>query len=117
LNCRKATGSTALANIIVAAQNVSVKDPHGYFKTYWDGETGSGDLLPRSFCSNCGSTLGGWPSDPKGKISVALGVFPRMPTPEFELFSAHRQEWLGPVVPRERQYEFREGLEKHVKDD
>lgn len=60
--------------------------------------------------------MGGWKAteDPKQMMAVALGIFPRIPEPEFELFCAHRQSWEGRVAQEDRQYPFREGLAKHV---
>ena len=80
-----------------------------------DGDTATGRPMPRTFCSECGSTLGNIP--PEGEreavshVPIALGIFPRMPEPEFELFCAHRQEWLPSAVPEEKQFASRAEME------
>ena len=79
-----------------------MNDPRGYYKTFTDTSTGSGDCISRGFCLNCGSSIGVIPAKSGGQgegdwAFVLLGIFPRMPVPEFELFTAHRQEWVKPV--------------------
>lgn len=98
-NCRKSSGAATTNILKVPASNASVSDPHKYLKTYVDTNTGTGDALPRSFCSNCGSSIGNFVGEESKSpwAFVALGLFPRMPVPEFELFTAHRQEWVKPV--------------------
>lgn len=109
LNCRRATGSNAWSLLFLPTENIRIEDPQGYMKNYADGETSTGKAIQRSFCSNCGSTLGNIPTEGNraSHTAIALGLFPRMPTPEFELFSAHKQEWLPPAVPEDQQYEYR----------
>ena len=86
----------------MSAANVNMSDPKGYYKNFMDTNTGSGDPISRGFCSNCGTSIGGIPEKSGGTgegdwAFVWLGMFPRMPKPEFELFTAHRQEWVPPV--------------------
>ena len=109
LNCRQVSGSSAWNVILVPTENINIEDPKGYLKNYMDGDTSTGNPLPRSFCSNCGSTLGCIPAEGyrASHTAIALGIFPRVPVPEFELFSAHRQEWLPPVVSDDKRYEYR----------
>lgn len=113
LNCRRATGSSAWNVILLPSEHVRIEDPKGHMKVYMDGDTSTGNPIPRTFCSNCGSTLGNVPADGirPTHVAIALGLFPRIPEPEFELFSAHRQAWLPPVVPSDRQYEYRAEME------
>ena len=90
-------------------------------KTYIDYKTGSGGPVPRGFCTKCGSgrscsfpadrsfgscgllfcvTGIGFIPEEGSEVPVAfvwLGLFPRVPTPEIELFTAHRQVWTTPV--------------------
>ena len=33
----------------------------------------------------------------EGKSVIKMGMFPRIPTPEFETFYNHRQDWEGEV--------------------
>ncbi len=84
---------------MVPAENVSVSDPKKYLKSFLDSDTGSGDALQRSFCSNCGSSIGEFIDEESNEKNVFLntGIFPRIPTPAFELFTKHRHEWMGEV--------------------
>ena len=109
INCRKVTGSSSASLLMLPSKNVTLSDPRQYLKTYFDHDTGSGKPLPRSFCSNCGSTIGEFHPDDKYSW-LHLGLFPRMPEPEFEIFVKHRQPWMGPVTERATQYETRGGL-------
>ena len=76
---------------MLPSENVTISDPKKYLRTYLDYDTGSGNSLPRSFCSNCGSTVGEF--HPNDKYTwLNLGIFPRIPEPEFdefEVFTAH----------------------------
>lgn len=112
LKCRRVTGSNAWSTILLSTKDVVIEDPKGYLKNYMDGDTSTGSSIPRSFCSNCGSTLDNISKtdDQPSHVAVALGLFPRMPTPEFELSSAHRQEWMKPAVPEDKQHEYRPAM-------
>lgn len=97
-NCRKFTGSSIATILMVPRENVTVSDPKGYLKQFVDSDTGSGDSLKRGFCSNCGSSVGEFLTDENEKnCFINTGIFPRIPTPAFELFTAHRHEWVKPV--------------------
>lgn len=83
---------------MVPRVNVTVSDPKGYLKQFVDADTGSGDALKRGFCSNCGSSIGEFLTDEsETNCFINTGIFPRIPTPAFELFTAHRHEWVRPV--------------------
>lgn len=45
---------------------------------------------------------------------VALGLFPRIPEPEFEVFVKHRQAWVKALAVEEGQCEFAEEFPKYV---
>jgi hypothetical protein len=96
-NCRTFSGSPP--NIIrLPASNVKLSDPGKVLKTYVDTNTGSGGPVPRGFCTNCGSGIGFIPEEGSGfPAFVWLGLFPRAPVPEIELFTAHRQVWAKAV--------------------
>ena len=38
------------------------------------------------------------PTDDATQFVLPLGIFPRIPEPEFELFAAHRHEWESRVA-------------------
>lgn len=110
-NCRKSSGSSAINLLLLPSKNVTVVDPEGALKYYFDTNNNqSGNTVPRCFCSNCGSSVGSFHKPEAGAkvASVALGLFPRMPEPEFELFTAHRQPWLKPAAAEDKQFEYRE---------
>ena len=112
INCRKSTGSAYASLLMLPSANVEISDPKGCLKTYLDYDTGSGNPLPRSFCSNCGSTVGEF--HPLEKWTwLNLGIFPRIPQPEFEVFVAHRQGWMKPVTEGAKQYRFVEELKNY----
>lgn len=111
MNCRKITGASAATLLLLPSENVTLNDPRGCLKTYMDHDAGSGKPLPRSLCSNCGSAIGELHPDKK-KSWLNLGIFPSMPQPEFEIFTAHRQAWLSPVEGA-KQYQFVEEMDKY----
>ena len=112
MNCRKITGASSAALLMLPSKNVTLSDPKQYLKTYMDNDTGSGNPLPRSFCSNCGSTIG--ELHPNGPYAwLHLGIFPRIPEPEFEIFVDHRQPWMRPVTENAEQYQDGEVMKKY----
>lgn len=112
INCRKITGASSAALLMLPSGNVTLSDPKEYLKTYMDHDTASGNPLPRSFCSNCGSTIGELHRD--GPYAwLHLGIFPRIPEPEFEIFVKHRQPWMGPATEKATQHQHREVMEKY----
>jgi hypothetical protein len=54
-NCRKVSGSYAAPNLRIAKEKVEILDRQGSLKVYEDWETGSGNVVKRTFCSGCGS--------------------------------------------------------------
>lgn len=110
-NCRKITGCAGSNNMDIESENVPVSVPKGFLKTYQDSNTGSGKMTSRPFCSNCsrydfpiskGVRLGltfGIPiyalptDDPELFYVLPLGIFLRIPAPEFELFATHKHDW------------------------
>jgi hypothetical protein len=53
-NCRKTSGSFVASNLAIEEAKVEIKDRKGTLKTFQDYETGSGKLVSRYFCSECG---------------------------------------------------------------
>ena len=98
INCRQFTGSAVAYILKVPRANIQLSDPKGYLKHYVDSDTGSGDSLARGFCSNCGSSVGEFLTDEREEFCfLNTGIFPRIPTPAFELFTKHRHEFVKPV--------------------
>lgn len=81
------------SNVTMPADKVIIEDRNGTIKQYEDFATGSGKPVIRSFCSNCGCSRNSrtplWPN----VVIVKMGMFPRIPEPESEAFSLHRQPW------------------------
>ncbi|KAF2172635.1 hypothetical protein M409DRAFT_49188 [Zasmidium cellare ATCC 36951] len=114
-NCRQSSGASGMNILTVPTPNLTYTDSKNYLKTYNDTNTGSGNTVARSFCSNCGSTIGCLPVLSAPQLSmVALGLFPRIPVPEFEVFTKHRQSWLKPAAREEDQCDFAEEFPKYV---
>ncbi|KAJ5621330.1 hypothetical protein N7528_006113 [Penicillium herquei] len=56
-NCRKITGSLCMANSLYSKSQLRILSGEAVLKTFEDGGTDSGNVLKRSFCSNCGSPI------------------------------------------------------------
>ncbi|KAK4507826.1 hypothetical protein PRZ48_001561 [Zasmidium cellare] len=67
-NCRKFSGCSGSNNIVIGKDHVRVDDPRGPIHTLPTDDADDFYVLP-------------------------LGIFPRIPAPEFELFSAHKHDW------------------------
>ncbi|KAE9370957.1 hypothetical protein N431DRAFT_559984 [Stipitochalara longipes BDJ] len=102
-NCRKVSGSYASINLIIEENKVQIEDHDGTLREYVDKETMSGNPVGRWFCSRCGNCMltksfspikSVTPTRP-GVVIVKMGIFPRIPAPEFETFVLHRHEWQG----------------------
>ncbi|KAF2100131.1 hypothetical protein NA57DRAFT_56059 [Rhizodiscina lignyota] len=96
-NCRKVSGSFAAPNLAIEKDKVTIEDKNRTLKVYEDYETMSGNVVRRAFCSNCGSPVRSETPmyDGQGKLVIKMGMFPRIPTPEFETFADHRHPWQG----------------------
>ncbi|KAF8861910.1 hypothetical protein BDZ45DRAFT_799563 [Acephala macrosclerotiorum] len=61
-------------------------------KKYIDTKTLRGTPLERYFCSTCGNPIKSVTPLYESKTVLKLGIFPQIPTPEWESFSASRQK-------------------------
>lgn len=114
-NCRQSSGATHLNILTVPTTALTYTNTDDSLKTYLDTNTGSGNTVARSFCSNCGSTIGCLPVLSEPRLSmVAMGLFPRIPEPEFEVFVGQRVSWVKGVVGEEDQCEFAEEFGRYV---
>lgn len=115
VNCRQSSGAASLNILCLPTSNVTFSDPQSYLKTYLDNNTGSGNTVARSFCGNCGSSIGSLPVLGMEKLSmVALGLFPKMPVPEFEVFTKDRVAWLRPATDDAEQCQSAEAFAKYA---
>ncbi len=113
-NCRKVSGSYASINLIIDEGKVEIEDRDGTLKEYVDKETMSGKSVGRWFCSRCGkwvvlntclhnvrqanylfSPVKSVATTKPGVVILKMGMFPRIPAPEFETFVLHRHPWQG----------------------
>ncbi|KAF9883672.1 hypothetical protein FE257_003056 [Aspergillus nanangensis] len=92
-NCRKVAGSYAASNLIIEEDKVAIEDRQGTLKVFVDTQTGSGNPLQRYFCSQCGNPIKSVTPLRKGWVIVKMGIFPRIPNPEFESFALHKHDW------------------------
>ncbi|KAK4993238.1 hypothetical protein LTR50_000579 [Elasticomyces elasticus] len=92
-NCRKVAGSYVASNLVIEEDKVEIDDAKGTLKEFVDTETMSGKPLSRFFCGTCGNPIKSVTPAYPGKIVVKMGMFPRIPQPEFESFALHRHPW------------------------
>jgi hypothetical protein len=64
-NCRKVAGSYVSSNLAIEKEKVVVEDPKGVMKKYKDYATGSGKVVERCFCGECGKYASKFPCPPK----------------------------------------------------
>ncbi|KAI1420478.1 Mss4-like protein [Xylaria sp. FL1777] len=92
-NCRKVAGSVVAANLVIEADKVELRDSAGTLKTYDDYDTLSGNPVFRSFCSVDGNPIKSETPLYPGKVILKMGIFPRIPDPESEMFTLHKHPW------------------------
>jgi len=63
---------------------------------YDDPETLSGTPVSRYFCKTCGVPIRSLTPLYKGKTVLKLGIYPKVPVPEWESFASNRQDWHKP---------------------
>ncbi|OCT49081.1 putative glutathione-dependent formaldehyde-activating [Cladophialophora carrionii] len=61
-----------------------------------DPDTLSGTPLQRFFCQTCGVPIMSITPLYKGKVVLKLGLYPKLPVPEWESFAERRQHWEKP---------------------
>ncbi|GAB7347434.1 hypothetical protein MBLNU459_g4353t1 [Dothideomycetes sp. NU459] len=94
-NCRKVAGSYVASNLVIEEDKVKIEDRNGTLKEFIDKDTGSGNALSRFFCGTCGNPIKSVTPLYAGKVVIKMGMFPRIPDPEFETFGDHRHPWQG----------------------
>ncbi|GAM86008.1 hypothetical protein ANO11243_040180 [Dothideomycetidae sp. 11243] len=72
-NCRKVSGSYTSSSLTIEEDKVRIVDRDGMLKHPIKSES---------------STVA-------GKVVITMGMFPRIPKPEAEVFASRRQEWEG----------------------
>ncbi|CAF1103288.1 unnamed protein product [Adineta steineri] len=93
-NCRQCGGSLSAVAVIVPISAIQIT---GEPKMYQDGETDSGTVIQRAFCSNCGSQLYTTSPTMPGVKIIKLGLFDDIPKPSMELYCKERPSWEKPI--------------------
>ncbi|KAL2434059.1 hypothetical protein ABEF95_014276 [Exophiala dermatitidis] len=96
-NCRKVAGGIFGANLTIEEEKVDFPNGKANLKMYSDPETLSGTPVQRYFCQSCGVPIMSITPLYKGKIILKLGIYPKLPVPEWESFASQRQEWEKPL--------------------
>jgi hypothetical protein len=112
--CRKVAGGLFGANLTIETEKVEISGEENLTK-YDDPETLSGTPISRYFCKTCGAWVEPFLTmlaliwlfsyrpiksvtpNYKGKTTLKLGIYPRVPVPEWESFAIRRQTWEKPV--------------------
>ncbi|EXJ87791.1 hypothetical protein A1O1_04718, partial [Capronia coronata CBS 617.96] len=96
-SCRKVAGGPFGANLIIEEEKVEFPKGKDNLRVYEDPETLSGTPVQRYFCQTCGVPIMSMTPLLKGKIVLKLGIYAKLPVPEWESFASRRQAWEKPV--------------------
>jgi len=94
--CRKVAGGIFGANLTIETEKVEISGEENLTR-YDDPDTLSGTPVSRYFCKTCGAPIKSVTPVYKGKTVLKLGIYPRVPVPEWESFAVKRQDWEKPV--------------------
>ena len=99
-DCQHATGSAFLSGLSFPSESVSIQ---GDLKSF-DMPGGSGQILHRRFCPNCGSGVFVRSIARPGSLIVTAGTVddPTVFTPAFEIFCRDAQPWVHAATERPR---------------
>jgi hypothetical protein len=99
-DCQRYTGSAFEPWLLLATNQVSL---HGEMKTF-DMTGGSGHVIHRHFCANCGSGVVNEVDVLPGTIIVLAGTLddPTMFVPTVEIYCSASQPWVNDGRERER---------------
>jgi len=109
-NCRKVAGGLYGHNLTIETDKVNISGEEN-LTLYADPETSSGTPVSRYFCKTCGVPIKSMTPLYEGKTILKLGIYPRVPVPEWESFATNRQEWHKPYEGTV-QYKTKSGGEK-----
>jgi len=96
-NCRKVAGGMFGTNLLIEEEKVHFPKGKSNMKKYDDPDTMSGTPVGRYFCQTCGVPIMSVTPMYKGKIVLKLGIYPKLPQPEWESFAERRQAWEKPL--------------------
>ncbi|MCJ1328367.1 hypothetical protein MMC10_005044 [Thelotrema lepadinum] len=94
--CRKVAGGIFGTNLAIEAEKVEITGKDS-LKEFTDSDTTSGVPMGRFFCGNCGTPIQSVTPSMKGKVVLKLGIFEKVPEPEWEAFAVRRQVWEKPL--------------------
>jgi hypothetical protein len=99
-DCQRYTGSAFEPLMVFPAASVSLQ---GELKSFYH-TGGSGQIVHRRFCPNCGSGLVNEADISPGRISVLVGTLddPAVFVPTFEVFCHTAQLWVDDGSERQR---------------
>ncbi|KAF5376965.1 hypothetical protein D9615_007232 [Tricholomella constricta] len=93
-NCQKSSGSAFMANAFFKPEQVVITKGKEHVKVYIDAKTKSGEVVPRSFCSSCGSSLF-LGNEEKLKIVASGTVEEEVDwVPRRESFAECKRQWI-----------------------
>ncbi|KUJ12921.1 uncharacterized protein LY89DRAFT_687845 [Mollisia scopiformis] len=95
-NCKKTAGCAMATNLTIENEKIEIVGEEN-LKKFIDTKTLSGTPLARYFCSTCGNPIKSVTPLYEGKTVLKTGIFPQIPTPEWESFSLNRQKWELPL--------------------
>ncbi|KAL4876830.1 Mss4-like protein [Aspergillus karnatakaensis] len=97
-SCQQFSGSAFIANCWYKNENFKIVHGHDSIQTYNERGTNSGQVLTRSFCKVCGSSLFQQTADLReaGLVSVASGTMDDRSDaqPTLEVWCRNRRNWL-----------------------
>jgi len=93
LNPKPQTKSTYATNLIIDTSSVSIKGEEN-LSAYQDYATTTGKPVSRWFCKTCGNPIRSTTDVLPGKTILKLGIYDKIPQPEWESFVADKREWL-----------------------
>ncbi|KAN0115185.1 Mss4-like protein [Hyaloscypha variabilis] len=96
LNCKKTASSSVANNLIIENSKIEITGAQN-LKMYSDPKTLSGTPLQRFFCGTCGNPIKSVTPLYEGKTILKLGIFEKIPEPEWESFVVNRQPWEKPL--------------------
>jgi hypothetical protein len=90
-DCQRSSGGGYSSTVFVLSDTVTIT---GDVK-YYDVKGGSGHIVSRGFCLNCGSPVFGKPSVMPALIGIRAGTLddPTLYHPDMDIFTENAQDW------------------------
>lgn len=109
-----AMSAAVATNLKIERSKVTITNEQN-LQLYEDPSSLSGNIVRRYFCKTCGSSIKSEtkPADEAGMVILKLGMFEKVPEPEFEGFVKDRQAWLKSHGQSGKLFKAAVGGEKH----